>query len=105
MKEKLLNSLPPIIFLSVIVAAILTPLYFTGVIGRPLKVGDYYIEDYEHDNPFIAHETNVVLAVKNGYVSFRNKTGDWNSRVSNFRSRHTYVGHVPPPTPPLEDPQ
>ena len=80
------------------------PAYKGGIIGRMPQPGDYYIEYYQHDTPFIAHETNMVLSVKNGYISFRNSKGDWNNTVSAFRGTHKHVGHVPSPTPPLEDP-
>lgn len=82
-------------FLSLVVFSIVGPLWCTGTIGRTPKVGDYYIEDYQHNNPFIAHETNVVLFVKNGYISYRNSKGEWNNAVSSFRCTHTHVGHVP----------
>ena len=91
-------------FLSLLVFCTVGSLWYNGIIGRTPKVGDYYIEDYQHDNPFIAHETNVVLSVKNGYISFRNSKGEWNNTVSNFRCIHKHVGHVPPPKPIVEDP-
>ena len=91
-------------FFSLLLFAIGAPLYCSGHVGRKVEPGQYWIAQYQNDNPFIAHETNMVLAVKNGYVSFKNARGEWNNTVAAFRCENKLVGHAPAPKPQVEDP-
>jgi hypothetical protein len=91
-------------FVSLFAFVIIAPLYKNGIIGRTPQPGQYWIAQYQNDNPFIAHETNTVLAVKNGYVSFKNARGEWNNTVAAFRCENKLVGNVSPPRPTVEDP-
>ena len=91
--------------LSLLALAVVPPLYFTGTIGRTPKVGDYYISDYLWDNPYVAHETNTITGVSNGYVCYSNSKGSFTDTVVSMRNCYTHVGHVPPPKPLVEDPR
>jgi hypothetical protein len=56
------------------------------------RVGDYYVLKWEQENPFIYHNTNIVLAVKQGHVQYRNQYGIRSDTISNFRICYTCVG-------------
>ena len=67
-------------------------LYFTGVIGRTVKAGDYYVPSWEQENPFISCQTNTVLVVKQRYVQYSNQYGIHSDTISSFRVSNIYVG-------------
>ena len=95
---EILGRLVVIVFIVSFIAAIfLVPFWLGGDIGRTPKTGDYYIEKYQHDNPFIYHETNTIVAVRNGYVSYKKyDSKEYNQTLCSFRLTYIHVGHTPP---------
>jgi len=67
-------------------------IYSTGIIGKTPQVGDYYVPAWEQKDPFAVHHTNMVLAVKSGYVLYSNIYENRSEPVSFFRTYYTYVG-------------
>ena len=70
-------------------------IYYTGTIGKTPHVGDYYVAKWEQKDPFAVHNTNTILAVKQGYVQYKNQFGIRSDTLSSFRVCYTYVGRSP----------
>jgi len=75
-----------------LVFCIYMAIYSTGTIGKTPQVGDYYVPKWEQEDPFIYHNTNTVLAVKQGHVQYLNQYGIRSDTISSFRICYTYVG-------------
>ena len=95
MSDKAFNRLWAFIF-SLLGGAVLfcafMAIYSTGTVGKTPQVGDYYVPKWEQSDPFIYHNTNTVLAVKQGHVQYSNQYGIRSDTISSFRICYTYVG-------------
>jgi hypothetical protein len=92
MKDRTFNFLWACIF-SLLGAAVLfcafMAIYSTGTIGKTPQVGDYYVPKWEQKDPFIFHNTNTILAVKQGHVQYSNQYGIRSDTISSFRVCYT----------------
>ena len=69
--------------------------YFTGSIGRTIKVGEISIPSYDVD-PFLECTTNVVLEVRGSWVRYVNQHSYvHDSKLNDFRSMYKKVGMTP----------
>lgn len=67
-----------------------------GIVGAPIRIGAAYVDSTEGMNPFVAHTTNTILDVKDGYVLYRTQNGELRTTSKDaFRRENTKISGPP----------